>query len=157
MIEFARSAYDEIVAHARSDSPREVCGVLGGDYGDDRTRVTTALRADNAAERPRTEYLIDPEEQLRLLERIEDAGEAIAGFYHSHPAGPPGPSETDVERATWAGYSYVIAALDGAPFVGSWRWNADDERFEQELVRVVGPDATATRSHGLANDGEIDE
>ncbi|MFB6359813.1 MAG: desampylase [Halobacteriales archaeon] len=138
MIELPRSMYDGLIAHAEAGAPDEVCGVLGGEYGDDRSVVQSYHRAANAAETPRTEYAIDPEEQLELIDAIEDEGQAVTGFYHSHPAGPPGPSRTDAARATWPGLSYVIVVLDGEqPYIGSWRWNDEHELFEQEIVRRV--------------------
>lgn len=138
MIELSRSAYDEVVYRAYGGDEQEVCGVLAGEYDENRTIVTDVYSAENAAETPEIRYAIDPEEQFEIMERIENDDLEVVGFYHSHPAGPTRPSETDADRATWPGYSYVIVALDGYPYVGSWRWRGDDERFEQELVRVSG-------------------
>ncbi|WP_336345285.1 desampylase [Halalkalicoccus ordinarius] len=138
MIEFDRASYDAIVEHAREGTSEEVCGVLGGEHGEERSHVETVHRARNVAETPETRYHIDPEQQLELIDGIEEAGRDVVGFYHSHPAGPTEPSETDADRATWPGFSYVIVALDGEPFVGAWRWNGENERFEGEIVRVVG-------------------
>lgn len=138
MIVIPGSVYDEVIDHAEAGAPNEVCGILGGEPGDEVSRVTSAHRAGNAAADPRYEYAIDPEEQYRLIQSIEAAGDEPTGFYHSHPAGPPSPSETDAERATWPGLSYVIVVLDNRhPFVGSWRWNGAAERFEQEIVRLT--------------------
>lgn len=137
MIEFTRAAYDEVVAHAKAGAPEEICGVLAGEHGSQTSRVEAVHRTANAADAPRTTYEIGPEELLATVEAVEDAGQEVVGFYHSHPAGPSVPSETDRAQATWQGYSYVIVALDGTPFVGSWRWNRQAERFEQETVRVV--------------------
>lgn len=137
MIALPRGIYDGLIQHATEGAPAEVCGVLGGDYGQYDTSVESAHRAENAAERPRTEYYIDPVEQLDLVEAIEDRGEDVAGFYHSHPAGPPDPSETDAARAAWPGLSYLVVVLDGDyPYVGSWRWNDEDETFEQEVLQL---------------------
>ena len=138
MIEFDRASYDAIVEHAREGTPEEVCGVLGGEHGEERSHVETVHCARNVAETPETRYHIDPEQQLELIDGIEEAGRDVVGFYHSHPAGPTEPSETDANRATWPGRSYVIVALDGEPFVGAWRWSGENERFEVEIVRVVG-------------------
>jgi desampylase len=138
VIEFDRASYDAIVEHAREGVPHEICGVLGGEYGEECSRVESVQQAENVAERPETRYYIDPEEQLELIDGIEDGGSDVVGFYHSHPAGPTEPSETDADRATWPGLSYVIVALGSEPFVGAWRWNGERERFEQETVRVVG-------------------
>lgn len=138
MIEFDRASYDAIVGHAREGAPEEVCGVLSGEHGEERSRVETIHRARNVAENPETRYYIDPERQLELIDGIEEAGRDVVGFYHSHPAGPTRPSQTDVDRATWPGLSYVIVALHGEPSVGAWRWNGEDERFEEEIVRIGG-------------------
>lgn len=138
---------DDILAHAREGAPDEVCGILAGSRGDDR-RVAARRPAENAAENPRTRYEIDPRDQLALLEAIDDAGREVVGFYHSHPRGPPGPSETDAAEATWPGRSYVIAAPDEgrggetAWSLDSWRWSG--EAFVPEEVRIVessDPDA----------------
>lgn len=136
MLVLSRDAYDEILAHARASAPEEACGLLGGDHGAERSLAETARPAENASSVPEREYEIDPAEQFELMEAIEAEGQEVAGFYHSHPRGPDGPSATDVARATWDGYSYVIVSLSGGePEVGSWRWTG--ERFEQEEL-VVG-------------------
>ncbi|EMA41175.1 desampylase [Halobiforma nitratireducens] len=137
MIELARSVYDEIVYQAYDGNEAEVCGILAGEYDAEHTVITDVYPAENAADDPEIRYAIDPEEQLALTEAIEDAGLEVAGFYHSHPAGPTEPSETDAARATWPDFSYVIVALDGYPFVGSWRWREHEDRFEGERVRVA--------------------
>ncbi|MBP1923193.1 proteasome lid subunit RPN8/RPN11 [Halorubrum alkaliphilum] len=138
MIELPRTIYDDIVRHASEGGKEEVCGVLAGDRGTDGdpSVVTRRYEAENVAETPRTRYLITPEEQLELIERIEADGLDVVGFYHSHPTGPARPSETDAAQAAWPDHSYVICALDGHPFVGSWRWRGDGSGFEQETVAL---------------------
>jgi len=136
MITLSREVYDTLVSHARRERPEEVCGILAGDYGD-HARVVDTFRMENVASSPRTRYEIDPEEQLAVMETIESRGYDVAGFYHSHPAGPDGPSETDRSVATWTGYSHVIVSLNGSnPFLGSWRWTG--ESFTPEAVRIDG-------------------
>jgi proteasome lid subunit RPN8/RPN11 len=138
VIAFTRDAYDDVVHAGYDGGPEEVCGVLAGAYGDEVSRVTAVHPTENVADTPEIRYHIDPEEQLAVTETIEDAGLDVVGFYHSHPTGPPHPSETDAERATWPDHSYAICAFDGYPYLGSWRWRGDEERFEQETLRVVG-------------------
>jgi proteasome lid subunit RPN8/RPN11 len=138
MLTLPREVYDAVIDHARDGAPEEVCGILGGDHGTDRTRVESVHRAHNAADTPRTAYAIDPGEQLELIDRVEAAGEDLAGFYHSHPAGPSRPSRTDAARAAWPGQSYLLVALDGRhPYVGSWRWEGDAGEFVGEQVRLL--------------------
>jgi proteasome lid subunit RPN8/RPN11 len=138
MIELTRAAYDEVVYRAYEGGEAEICGVLAGEHGNDGepSVVTETHAAENVAETPEIRYLIDPEEQFELIETVEEAGLDVVGFYHSHPTGPTHPSETDAARATWPDHSYVICALDGYPFVGSWRWRDGEEAFEQETVSV---------------------
>lgn len=86
-----------IVDHARSGAPEEVVGVLAGRHGDP-SRVERAYRATNAAEKPAIRYEIEPSEEVALLERIDESGLDVVGFYHSHPRGPLEPSDID---AAW--------------------------------------------------------
>ena len=134
MIVFPRPMYDQIVRQAYRGDDEEICGIIGGEYGSMCSHVTTVRQATNAAEVPTVRYHIDPVEQLDLTEQIEADEDEVVGFYHSHPAGPPAPSQTDTDRATWPDHSYVIVALDGYPYVGSWRWRADEATFEREQV-----------------------
>ncbi|SNR74202.1 Proteasome lid subunit RPN8/RPN11, contains Jab1/MPN metalloenzyme (JAMM) motif [Halorubrum ezzemoulense] len=138
MIKLTRAAYDDIMYRAYKGGEAEICGVLAGEHGTDgdKSVVTGTYAAENVAETPEIRYLIDPEEQLELIETVEEAGLDVVGFYHSHPTGPAHPSETDAAQATWPDHSYVICALDGYPFVGSWRWRDNEEAFEQETVSI---------------------
>jgi proteasome lid subunit RPN8/RPN11 len=134
MLRLTREVYDAAIDHAREGAPAEVCGVLGGERGP-TSHARTLRRAENVAADPRTEYRIDPAEQLALMEEVEAAGEEVVGFYHSHPHGPAEPSPTDRRRATWTERSYLIVVLDGGwPYVGSWRWTG--ERFAREAVAL---------------------
>ena len=136
MLSLTRDAYDAVVRQGYRGGDREVCGVLAGDYGDEESRVLDVSPVANAADTPQVRYAMDPEEQLAAIDGVEDDGLDVVGFYHTHPAGPTHPSDTDVDRATWPGYSYAICAFDGYPFLGSWRWRGDG--FEGERVVVEG-------------------
>ncbi|PGF16391.1 hypothetical protein CP556_09870 [Natrinema sp. CBA1119] len=143
MIVLPTTAREAILERAREGKPEEICGVLGGEYEPDgRSRVLSQYPAENVAEAPRRRYEIDPERQLRIFECLEDRGEEIVGFYHSHPRGPPRPSATDAARATWPDRTYLIVSLEPLE-VGSWRWrtggdgaNAPGDRFEREQLVV---------------------
>ncbi len=134
MIVLSRPCYDEIVRQGYRGNEEEICGLLGGTYGPERTLVKSVHQAENVADVPTVRYTIDPADQLAITEDIEANDDDVVGFYHSHPAGPPHPSETDAERATWPDHSYVIAAFDGYPYVGSWRWRAEEGTFDGERV-----------------------
>lgn len=126
------SVRDELFAHAREGAPEEVCGVLGGSRNPDgETVVTTSRRVPNVADTPGTRYELDPADQMQAMDAIEEQGEEVVGFYHSHPRGPEGPSETDARLATWPGYCYCIVSLPDEA-VGAWRWTG--EAFESVSV-----------------------
>lgn len=138
MIELHRGSYDTIVDHTHDGNPYEVCGILGGQLGDETSRVESVHPAENAADTPASAYAIEPADLLELLETIDDEGRDVVGFYHSHPKGPSRPSATDVDRAAWDGRSYLIVELDGRhPYIGSWRWRDADDQFTQEVVRLL--------------------
>ena len=136
MIELTRTGYDSLIDNAREGAPEEVCGVLVGARESDLAHVEDIICTDNVADYPRTTYRIDPEELFTTVEEVEERGQSVVGFYHSHPEGPRGPSRTDVARATWTDHVYLLVSLDGDwPFLDAWVW--DGESFVDVAVRVV--------------------
>ena len=135
MIAFPVAAYDDLVDHAIDRAPEECCGILTGSRDGSQAHVEAVHRTENVADEPRTTYEVDPVEQLEIMTACEDRGRDVVGFYHSHPAGPGGPSPTDRARATWVDHTHVIVSLDGVhPFVGAWFLT--DEGFEPEVVAI---------------------
>jgi proteasome lid subunit RPN8/RPN11 len=120
---------DEMIVHAREDSPNECCGMLGGDD----SRATTLYRAANAEASP-LRYSIDAAEQFRLMREIEEAGEELIGIYHSHTRSAAYPSQTDVNLAGWPDAVYVIVSLEDpdSPDVRGF-WIRDGEISDAEL------------------------
>ncbi|MFP9190476.1 desampylase [Natronosalvus vescus] len=139
-LELPESIEEAIVEDARSAVPEECCGVFGGGFDTNRSRVDSRYPTRNVAAEPRREYRIDPEEQLAVFEELEDRGEEIVGFYHSHPRGPHEPSETDVAGAAWPDRSYVIVSLEGdhgEEVIGSWRWRDNDHDHDDDSGQFV--------------------
>lgn len=154
MLHLTGDARDRLVEEAQRARPEEACGVLGGKVPDkepaaDGTnggqgeragdwRVDRVLPCRNADERPEWRYTIDPADQLEAFKALDADGIDLVGFYHSHPRGPRGPSETDLDRASWPGHVYLIVALDGddgEPWLGAWRYT-EEGAFEEEPVVV---------------------
>lgn len=100
-----------MVRHARRDAPRECCGFLIGDG----RRVTSIVEVANVSP-GLTRYRVDPREHIALRRalRQDPRGVAIVGVYHSHPAGPAAPSETDIAEAHYPDWVHVIVGLEGA-------------------------------------------
>ena len=125
-----RELCEQMVAHAREEAPNECCGMVGSSDG----QAVAVYRAVNAEASP-LRFRIDPEEQLELHNRIEDAGLELGAIYHSHTRTEPRPSQTDINFAKmWPGVLWIIVGLvGGQPDVQTWR--IDDGRVsDAELV-----------------------
>ncbi|HVE99446.1 MAG TPA: M67 family metallopeptidase [Mycobacteriales bacterium] len=105
MLRIPRAVRDEIVAHARADHPDEACGLVAGVDG----RPTRVIRMTNIARSP-TFYEMDPLEQLRAFNEMEDGGEELLVIYHSHTATEAYPSRTDVSIAGYPDAHYVLVS-----------------------------------------------
>jgi proteasome lid subunit RPN8/RPN11 len=137
-VRIPRDIYDQLLEHAREDAPNECCGLIGGADGEART----LYRARNAEASP-LRYQLHPNDQLRIMGEIEDAGEELAAIYHSHTASPAYPSQTDINLALvevggeriqqFPGTIYLIASLaEGEEPLRGFDIGADDVR-EVEL------------------------
>jgi proteasome lid subunit RPN8/RPN11 len=54
---------------------------------------------------------MDPHDQLRHFQVIEEQGLELLGIYHSHPGNPAYPSPTDMSRAYYPEAIYGIVSL----------------------------------------------
>jgi proteasome lid subunit RPN8/RPN11 len=104
----SQAALDTIAAHARSEHPRECCGLLVGTAG----TILRAVPVENTAADPFRQYEIAPEAYLAEIRRSREQGAAVIGAYHSHPASDPVPSPTDVEMA-FSDFLFLIASMAG--------------------------------------------
>lgn len=132
-----------IKAHAMRVYPEECCGLLLGRDRDDGTRTCErAFTSDNAAAQRSRGFEIMPDVLLKGEAEAARHGLLVLGVYHSHPAGPAVPSDTDLEHAQ-PFWSYVIVGRDepGAMTVRSWRLRDDRSCFDEEVIEA--PDAPA--------------
>ena len=107
----------EIVAQARAEAPNECCGIVGSRDG----RAVSVYPVRNAAASP-LRYEIDPKDQLRVFEALDDAELEIGAIYHSHTRSAPEPSQTDINLAFYPDAVYVIVGVAGEEDdVRAWR------------------------------------
>ena len=104
---FPRPLYAEMVAHVLSNPTLEMCGLLSGQNG----VVDRVWPVPNAVQSP-TNYLMDGPE---FAEAMIGCDFEPLGIFHSHPAGPPVPSPTDVAEAAYPDSVYVVISLQTAP------------------------------------------
>lgn len=129
---------EQMLGHARQGKPLEVCGVLAGRRSaDGEIEVVHAFPVPNVHPNPVKEYFLDPKEQLALTLRVEDElGLEVVGFYHSHPAGPPRFSATDVAKATWENTAYFLVWLAPEEGYGCGLWRGPERGFVTETLHL---------------------
>ena len=133
----SKDVVESIRRHAEETYPEECCGLLLGSLRDAENVVTGARAVQNRNENRRVDrYVIDPGDYRSVDLEARKKGLDIVGVYHSHPDHPAEPSATDLEQATFPGYTYVIVSvLDGrsADFT-AWTLAPDRSRFLPEEV-----------------------
>jgi [CysO sulfur-carrier protein]-S-L-cysteine hydrolase len=105
-VRIPKAVHDELMAHANEDAPNECCGLIGGSDG----AAATVYRARNAEASP-LRYNLDPQDQFRIMSRMEEAGEELVGIYHSHTKSAAYPSQTDINLAAYPDAVYLIVSL----------------------------------------------
>ena len=112
---------DELVDWCLGGLPNEACGLLVGDRpAEDGGVPIRFVGMRNAAASP-YRYLIDADEQLRIMLEIDDADEVVWGIVHSHVASPAVPSATDVGLAAYPDALYLICSLASShPVLRAW-------------------------------------
>lgn len=126
---------EEMLDHARAEVPNEACGLLAGSLAEGAVRAYH--RARNADASPYV-YTVHPDDLVRLVIGIEDAGEDLVAIFHSHTHTPAVPSPTDRRQAQYPGVFYVLATLsdpDAGPTQALRAWRVvDGQTREVELV-----------------------
>ncbi|MGC2288861.1 MAG: M67 family metallopeptidase [Thermoplasmata archaeon] len=126
---------EEIRRHGEATYPEECCGFLvakdpSPDAAEHR-RIVRVTPMENRMEGARGRRFVIPPEELRRFEiSLDGTGEAVVGFYHSHPDHPAVPSLFDQEHA-WPWYTYLVLAVahGRAGDIGAFELDAEDRRF----------------------------
>lgn len=130
---------DAIRAHGEAGYPEEICGFLLGTVRDGSNVVSAIERVDNeqATDRERR-YLIPPDAFRAAQRTAAERDLNIVGIYHSHPDHPAQPSETDLQQATFSGYTYAIVSVarGTARDLTAWQLAPDRSRFTEEPIRT---------------------
>jgi [CysO sulfur-carrier protein]-S-L-cysteine hydrolase len=103
ILEIRIERWEQMRQHVMKTAPEEACGLLAGKGG----ASVGVFPVENALHSP-VRYRMDPEGQLKAMLAIEENGWEIAAIYHSHPGGPEGPSNTDIEEAAYPGVIHII-------------------------------------------------
>lgn len=109
----SRALLDELIAHAREEAKIECCGLVAVEEAADgeRKHAVRVYRAENI-HASALRFEIDPMEQYRLTQEIEERGWEIGAIYHSHVRSVPYPSQTDIAfAANMPGVEWIIVGL----------------------------------------------
>ena len=92
-------------------------------------------RTRNAVASP-LRYEVDPRDQIRVLDAIDEAGLELGAIYHSHTRSAPIPSPTDVNLAKWwpEPLWVIVGVKDPEPDVRAYR--IADGRVEEAPLEV---------------------
>lgn len=125
--------YLSMVRHARSLTPVEDCGLLGGTIEDGVKTVEKVFyltNVDHSAEH----FSLDPKEQFAAVKELRAKGWQLLGNWHSHPASPSRPSEEDKRLAFDSKASYFILSLNGGePVLNSFHVDRDKTVTKEDL------------------------
>lgn len=140
------SVLENIRHHGADAYPEEGCGFLIGTVTDTgENRVVATRRVPNRQTNGRTRrYQLTGDDYRAADETAREQGLDVVGTYHSHPDHPARPSATDLEEATFPGFTYVIVSVrDEIPAeTTAWSLASDRSQFHREEI--------ATRSAEVA-------
>ncbi len=136
MLVITNEQLNEIIAHAREESPHECCGLIGGPADG---AAQSIYRARNVATNPRVGYEAAPEDLFAAQRAMRERGEQLLAVYHSHPnAVNPEPSATDVRLAYYPTAVYLIVGLGGLePCLRAFGISEREQRWEALELQII--------------------
>ncbi|MGH2402343.1 MAG: Mov34/MPN/PAD-1 family protein [Candidatus Limnocylindria bacterium] len=127
---------NELLAHARAEVPNEACGLLAGDLAVGRATAFHPARNEEASP---LRYNVHPDDLVRIVFGIEDAGQDLVGIFHSHTHTPAVPSATDLRTAQYPDAFYVLITLsdpDARPADALRAWRIRDGASTEVELRI---------------------
>ena len=94
---------DEILSHIENEYPKEACGLIVSDNGQEKWIPCT-----NVAEEPEEEFVIDNREFINAQIKYD-----IVKIVHSHPDGEAEPSAHDKKACNFIKIPYLIFSWPG--------------------------------------------
>ena len=132
MLEIDRVTFDDMVEHGLAAFPNEACGLLAGKEG----RPVKFFPMTNQDASP-VSYRLDPKEQLRVFDEIEEEGWDLVAIFHTHTHSEAFPSDTDLRQAFYPEAIYLVMSLSDRsnPVLRGFR--IDDGSIEEEELEIA--------------------
>jgi [CysO sulfur-carrier protein]-S-L-cysteine hydrolase len=143
VVQISRELMAEMIQHALAGRPNEACGLLAGTP----TRATRFYPATNTEASP-VRYLMDPKEQLHIMQDIEDRGWILLGIFHSHTRSAARPSQTDVTYAYYPDTLYIIASLSDPERVDVRAYHIVDGQVSEEPIKTYSRSGSRNAARG---------
>jgi len=123
--------FKEMAEHGLREFPNEACGLLAGRDGEP-VRFFAMKNLDASP----VSYRLDPKEQLRVFDEMDDEGLDLLGIFHTHTHSEAYPSETDTNLAFYPDACYLVMSLSDReqPVLRGFRI-LEGEITEEELNR----------------------
>ncbi len=109
----------QLLLYAEADLPLESVALLFGRYEQSTCVVTGVEQVQNVSDSGRTSFMVNPEEQWKLMLNAESRDEHLVAIFHSHPALPQ-PSSRDIRNMQLNPVIWLIASKS----TGEWVYRA---------------------------------
>lgn len=126
---------EELLRHARAEVPNEACGLLAGELA---AGTASAYHPARNADASSYVYTVHPDDLVRIVFGIEDAGQDLVAIFHSHTHTPAVPSPTDRRQARYP-VVYLIATLsdpDASPAECLRAWRISDGESREVALEL---------------------
>ena len=117
----------------RCGSPFVYAPGMGGRTRDGR--AVTVFPVRNTAASP-LRYEMDPKDQLRVFDALDDAELDVGAIYHSHTRSDPLPSQTDINLAFYPDALYLILGVKDADRDDVRAWRIVDGKVSETALEV---------------------
>ncbi len=105
-LQIPNNIFEQMLRQAKVQAPIEACGILAGKDG----AIEKLYKMTNVNKRS-DHFMMEPEEQFKVVKDIRAAGLDMLAIYHSHPQTPARLSAEDIRLALTPGVTYVIVSL----------------------------------------------
>ncbi len=123
---------DTLHSHSEVNLPLEAVALLFGRVSKSSVIVSRIELVHNEATSNTTSFMVNPEEQYRLLVEAEERMEDLVGIFHSHPA-PPFPSERDQRNMRLNRVVWLIASKESGEWISKAFLMEDDQVKEVNM------------------------
>ena len=132
MLVLKNADLQKIYEHCEREYPNEACGILAGHQG----MVKKIYSMTNAEPSPAF-YVMDPQEQFRVMKEMRQTRLELVGIYHSHTGSQAYPSATDVSLAYYPEAVYLIVTLLDRKLPASRGFSIIEGKITEVRVEVV--------------------